>query len=131
MQILNDGRADFATNPFSGPAPTFEQFLASGFRRSLSTSLSAPNSRLPMSYQSSIGIQRQLGDTISVEADYVDTRSRNELNSRNVNLSYNPATGANYAIHGRVAAALPRVEHRQHPVHRRTVELPRAADGVH
>jgi hypothetical protein len=96
VQVLNDGRADFATNPFNGLEPTFEQFLASGFRRSLSTSLSAPNSRLPWSYQSSIGIQRQLGETMSIEADYVDTRSRNELNSRNVNLSYNPATGANY-----------------------------------
>ncbi len=27
-QVLNDGRADFAVNPFNGPKPTYEQVLA-------------------------------------------------------------------------------------------------------
>jgi hypothetical protein len=28
VEVANDGRADFAANPFSGPAPTFEQAKA-------------------------------------------------------------------------------------------------------
>jgi hypothetical protein len=44
-------------------------------------------------------LQRQLGSSASVEADYVFTGERNaawNATGHNVNLSYNPATGANY-----------------------------------
>src|SRR5262249_37327269 len=49
------------------------------------------------SYQVSVGFQRQIGNDMSLQADYANTRSRNEaFFSRNANLTYNPATGANY-----------------------------------
>jgi hypothetical protein len=48
------------------------------------------------SYQTSIGLQHELRPDMSVQADYVYTASRGEAYVRNANLSYNPATGANY-----------------------------------
>ena len=52
---------------------------------------------VPYSYQSSIGVQRQFGDTIGVEADYAFTGGRREYHgTENMNLSYNPDTGVNY-----------------------------------
>ena len=106
MQVLNDGRPDFAANPFNGPTPTFEQALARAcstanvagcFRRNVSGA-EGPTMQIPFSYQSSVGVQQQLGQMMSVQADYVYTGSRHEIGSRNINLSYNPATGANYAF---------------------------------
>ena len=41
-------------------------------------------------------MQRQLGEAVGVEVDYVYNGGRNERYERNQNLSYNPATGANY-----------------------------------
>ena len=97
VQVLNDGRADFASNPFNGRAlPTFAEAVASA-RRSVSQ-LSAPDLQTPWSWQGSIGVQHQIGQVASVEADYVAVRARNELYTRNINLAYNPATGANYAF---------------------------------
>ena len=103
--VLYDGRADFATNPFNGPAPTYEQVIANScntngnragcYRQDLS-GLASPNMVMPYSYQTSIGMQRQLNDTTSVQADYVYTASRREYSGVNLNLTYNPATGANY-----------------------------------
>jgi hypothetical protein len=103
-QVLNDGRADFASNPFNGPIPTFEQVLttlctvstsANCLRRSVGT-LAANENEVPYSYQASGGIQRQFGQTMSVEADYVYTANRAMLQPLQVNLAYNPATGLNY-----------------------------------
>ena len=103
-EILNDRRPDFAANPFNGPIPSFEQIqqtLCSTkqqpgcFRRTIRTQLISPNAVTPFSYQTSIGVQRQLGGTMSFEADYVFTASRYGVAGRNINLSYNPATGAN------------------------------------
>ena len=53
--------------------------------------------RLQQTWQHSIGFQRQFGSTISVEVDYVYSKGSDEKDViDNVNLSYNPATGANY-----------------------------------
>ena len=106
--ILYDGRPDFASNPFNGPAPTYDQAAkllcsvstaANCLRPSVSNFV-APDLQQPYSYQSSIGVQRQLGTVMSVEANYVFTGDRATLNSRNVNLTYDPATGANYPFVG-------------------------------
>ncbi len=68
-QILNDGRADFAANPFNGPIPTFEQVestlctvanVPGCLRRSLGTFASNYN-EIPYSNQASFGVQRQFG----------------------------------------------------------------------
>jgi TonB dependent receptor-like, beta-barrel len=94
-EVLYDGRSDFASNPFNGPPPTFEEVTQSGLRRSL-TNLVSPDSQVPYSYQTSIGVQHQFGDTVAVEADYVYTGTRHDVFSRNINLTYDRATGLNY-----------------------------------
>ncbi len=53
--------------------------------------------RLQQTWQNSIGFQRQFGSTIAFEADYVYAKGADEKDViDNVNLTYNPATGANY-----------------------------------
>jgi hypothetical protein len=103
-QILNDGRADFASNPFNGPAPTYDQAsrrlcsvvnVAGCLRPNLGNFV-ANDLFVPSSHQASVGVARQLRDVMSVEADYVYTAERGTLGQRNINISYNPATGANY-----------------------------------
>jgi hypothetical protein len=52
--------------------------------------------RTPYSWQGSIGVQRQLTTTMAVDTNYMYTGERDLLVSQNINLDYNPATGANY-----------------------------------
>jgi Carboxypeptidase regulatory-like domain/TonB dependent receptor len=98
--INNDGRPDFATNPYNGTAPqTYEEALRIVRERNLQTNLSglvANPSLVPYSYQSSIGVQHQLATSMAVQADYVFRGVRDDMASRNLNLSYDPATGVNY-----------------------------------
>jgi hypothetical protein len=118
-------RADFAANPFNGPAPTFDQALArfcnagggrpdnaaytawaaSGFQgaapcllRDLQEMAPVPDySHVTHSWQSSIGFAQQFGSTMALEADYVQTNSRHEKSIQdNVNVTFNPATGIPY-----------------------------------
>jgi hypothetical protein len=104
VEVLNDGRPDFAANPFNGPRPTYQQMLtracdtalvANCLRRTL-TSLPAPDAKIPYSYQSSVGLQRQFGSVSAISADYVFTASRDDTTSQNVNLGFDPVTGVNY-----------------------------------
>src|SRR6185503_8946307 len=105
-EILYDGRPDFAVNPFNGPYPTYEQALATTcavsrtatcVRREIPSQLAASDLQIAYSYQGSLGVQRQIASSASVEADYVTTRARAELYQRsNINLTYNQATGVNY-----------------------------------
>ncbi len=103
-QVLNDGRADFAANPFNGPIPTFEQVAATlcsvnnqpgCLRRSVNTMANNYN-EIPYSWQTSIGMERQLGTDMAVEADYVFTGNRAMLVTFDENVSYNPETGLPY-----------------------------------
>ena len=105
-EAVNDGRPDFAANPFNGPFPqTYEEVLPrvcttrdvpGCLRRDLGSNMTYRQAQFPYNYQSSIGVQRQLGTTMAVEADYVYNGGRNEQYDRNQNLTYNAATGANY-----------------------------------
>jgi hypothetical protein len=114
-QIFNDGRADFATNPFNGPTPTFDEVAAT-----LCTVSSAPNcllrsttnfavegNEIPYSNQASFGVQRQFGGSMSLEADYVYTGNRAMLETLNANLAYDPATGVNYPFTDRAKRPYP------------------------
>ena len=115
IELPNDGRSDFVPNwfgpgpsgegEFGGPKPTREQalqracdvnFVPGCVRRTLNQEINYPGRRTSYSHQASAGIQRQIADTMSFEANYVYTGGRLEENSVNANLSYNPATGANY-----------------------------------
>jgi hypothetical protein len=85
--IPNDGRPDFASNPWNGPAPTFEQAIQrlctaaspdvlqvrpSCLRRSAPSTAARvymSDYRMPHSHQASAGVQRQIGTTMSFSAD--------------------------------------------------------------
>jgi carboxypeptidase family protein/TonB-dependent receptor-like protein len=115
-QIANNGRPDFVPNwfgpgpsgegEFGGPKPTWEASLARAcdinnnapgcVRRAIAQEINYPGRRTSYSHQASAGLQHQMGDTMSVEANYVFTAGRLEETVHNANLSYNPATGANY-----------------------------------
>jgi hypothetical protein len=108
VTVPNDGRPDFAVNPWNGPKPTYDDVKA----RFCTTSLEPECLRndfptgtaimyghdftMPYSYQSSIGLQRQVGSTMAFEADYVYVGTRGMPRAVLLNLSYDPATGANY-----------------------------------
>jgi hypothetical protein len=115
MEILPDGRPNFVPNwfgngpsgesEFGGPKPTKAQalqracdvnFVPGCVRRTLNQEINYPGRRTSYSHQASAGIQHQIGDTMSFEANYVFTGGRLEENAYNANLSYDPATGANY-----------------------------------
>ncbi len=110
-QILNDGTADFTTvrdnffGWFHGPKPTFEQslrracdvnFVPGCVYRSLVQEINYPGRQTSYSHQASTGIQRQLGTNMSLEVNYIFTGGRREETAQQVNLTYNPATRANY-----------------------------------
>ncbi len=107
-QVAYDGRADFAGNPWNGrPQPTYAEALSiPGLRKSVSQ-IATPGLQFPYSYQSSIGVQRQFGATMALQADYVVNNSRHELFQRNINLTYNPATGVNYVSTDATRAVYP------------------------
>ena len=113
VEVQNDGRPDFAANPFNGPWPTQAQLearfcstarTATCVRRDTGQDFLAPPAeftRMPYSHQASLGLQRQLNATMSVDADYVFVGGRDERTTQgtqlnNINLSYDPVTGVNY-----------------------------------
>jgi hypothetical protein len=107
-QVTNDGRANFASNPFNGPTPTIEQLRRSGLDQSTSTAIATPNMKMPYSWSSSIGFQRQIGPDMGLTSDFNFVGARNErLTINNLNLSYNPATGVNYPFTDRARRPIP------------------------
>jgi hypothetical protein len=51
---------------------------------------------MPYSYQSSIGVQRQVGTVMAFDADFIYTAARHQTVQQDINLAYNAATGINY-----------------------------------
>ncbi|MBI2185854.1 MAG: TonB-dependent receptor, partial [Acidobacteria bacterium] len=111
IQIANDGRPNFAADPFNGrPLPTFAEAQsrfcnvnpAPGCLFNSLNELVSPEEysrELGYTWQNSIGVARQIGAVMAFTADYVYSRGRNEKDIiDNVNLTYNPATGANYSF---------------------------------
>jgi hypothetical protein len=109
IQIPNDGRPNFAADPLNGrPLPTFEEAqqvfchvnrVAGCLQNSLNE-LVAPEEfsrELGRTWQNSIGMAHQIGGTMAFTADYVYSRGRNEKDIiDNINLTFDPATGANF-----------------------------------
>ena len=109
IQITNDDtRADFATNPFNGePVPNYDEAQtrfchvngnAPGCLIAAAQELAPPAefTRVAQSWQSSIGVQRQLRSDMAFEVDYVFNRARQEkLVQQNINLIFDPETQAN------------------------------------
>jgi hypothetical protein len=96
VQVNNDGRPDFASNPFNGPIPTYDQVVRSGALRSLFLTLPSDHPVIPYAHQASIGVQRQIGSSISLATDLVYSDDRSGFTQMDINLAYNPVTGANY-----------------------------------
>jgi len=107
VSISNDQRADFATNPWNGLTPTYDQIQTRRCTAALRPGcvvntyptlgpVWAPGMTMPYSYQASIGFQRQLASTLAVDANYVYIGSRDFPRDLPANVSYNPATGINY-----------------------------------
>jgi hypothetical protein len=105
--VENDGRPDFASNPHNGPDPSYESLLARLCTPALlpgcirrenpyTGRVYGNDFVMPYSHQPSIGMQRQIGSTMAVEADYLYIGSWQAADVKNINLTYNPATGANY-----------------------------------
>ncbi len=92
LTVTNDGRADFASNPFNGRVPTVAE------ARALPQDINFidPAAQTPYAWQASLGFQHQLASDLAMEADFVFTGTRYDWESRNVNMSYNPATGTNF-----------------------------------
>ena len=134
IEYPNDGRADFAANPLNGqPLPSYEQAQslfcnapaqAANFAAWQARNFANPRPCLLNAYQeipappdymkqartwqTSIGVQRQFGRTMAVEADYVYSQGRNEKDTiDNVNLSYSEATGVNLPYTNRATLPYP------------------------
>jgi hypothetical protein len=88
----NDGRPGFVADPARG-VESFEQALAAAPAQS--PRVISPDFRNPYTWQSSIGVQRQLGESIGVDVDLTYYRSRREARTLDPNLFYDPATGYN------------------------------------
>ena len=108
IRYENDGRPDFTANPTNGrPVPTFDQAIplycdannnaAGCLIRDVREFTALPQYiQLPRTWQTSIGFQRQFGDRMAVEADYIYSQGRHEKDVvDNINLLFDPATGAN------------------------------------
>jgi len=115
ITIPNNGRADFGTNPFGGPKPTYEQVLARAcdvvnlpfnspncFPRSIGNGSEVPFGAHDTSYShmASIGMQHELAPGMGIDSNFVFTGGRAEERRQNANSSINPATGANYPATG-------------------------------
>jgi hypothetical protein len=100
FQVLNDGRPSFAADPFNvaggGKVPTLDDALAQSRGQLRGTPSLIYYAKTPYSYQTSAGVQRQLSATMAVQADYVWLAGRREPAARNINLSFDPATGVNF-----------------------------------
>ena len=116
VELFNtDNRPDFASNPWNlpirpgfGPTPTVSELQARQCNligntpgcvtHSLPTGGVAygPGVKIPYSHQASVGIQRQIGALAAFEADYVFNGTRDPFRDMPLNVTYNPATGANF-----------------------------------
>jgi len=132
ISYTNDGRPDFAANPTNGqPLPTFEQAqsrLCSGnpavfnawkatnyagaapcLTRDLQEFVGLPKYvHLPRTFQTSVGIQHQMGSVTAFTADYVYSKGDHEKDVvDNINLTFDPATGANFPFANRATRPFP------------------------
>jgi hypothetical protein len=134
IQYTNDGRANFAADPLNGaPLPSYEQaqgllcnsvaqqanfqrWQASGFAGAAPCILNAlqempaPEQYMKQarSWNSSIGFQRQFGSSMALEVDYIHTQGTGEKDTLdNVNLAWDPVTGANLPYTNANRARLP------------------------
>jgi hypothetical protein len=92
MSIANDGRPGWVQDPTRGV--TADDVLSGRVAvPPQALAIIAHDFQMPYSWQSVIGFQKQLSNTIGVDADVVYMRGYNEDTMRDANLFYDPATG--------------------------------------
>jgi hypothetical protein len=90
--FLNNGQPNWILNPTGGV--TAAQVFAGTVPISAQTPfIIAKDFRMPYSWQSSIGFQKQIGQVMSFDSDLVSNLGRRLDSQRDSNLFYNPATG--------------------------------------
>ncbi len=116
LQVNNDGRANFGSNPLNlapgAPYPTFDQAVKltcydqsvnqggrkpGCIQRSINNNLASPDSQFPWAWQGSFGMQQQISGTMGFEADYVYSTSFDNIAARNPNTAYQ-ANGLPYNV---------------------------------
>jgi hypothetical protein len=120
IRYENDGRPDFAADPTNGRAlPGFEEAQplycdnngnAPGclIRDVREFTALAQYIELPRTWQTSIGFQRQFGQTMALEVDYVYSKGDFEKDVvDNINLLFDPDTGANLDFRNRANRPYP------------------------
>ena len=118
LEPSNDRRPDFPSNPFNGPYPAYQQALLQtcnvnnrpGCILRAAEELAPPAgvSELTNSWQTSIGVQRQVSAQAAFEVDYVYKRDRDQkVLHPNVNVTYDQATGANLPFGNAASRPLP------------------------
>jgi len=120
ISYTNDGRADFGSNPTNGvPVPTFAQaqtrFCYANSNapgcliRDLQEFVGLPQYvHLPRTFQTSIGLQRQINATTAFTSDFVWFKGTHEKDVvDNINLGFNPATGLNLPFSDRSTRPFP------------------------
>jgi hypothetical protein len=94
--FLNDGRADFITNPTNGI--TADQIFSGQVKTPAQTVRTiAPDFKSPYTWQSSIGFQKQLNAVTGFDVDLTHWTEYRDTRTIDANLAYNPATGYNQA----------------------------------
>jgi hypothetical protein len=90
----NDGRAGFIDDPTRGVS---EQDILTGKvpLAPQNVTVISPAFRMPYTWQSILGFQKQFSEVIGVDADLVYWRGYNEETQRDANVFYDPATGFN------------------------------------
>ena len=94
--FVNDGRADFITNPTNGI--TANQIFSGAVKTpAQSVRTIAPDFKAPYTWQSSIGFQKQVNSVTGFDVDLTHWTEYRDTRTIDANTTFNPATGYNLA----------------------------------
>ena len=92
--FANDNQPGFIQNPTRGRTP--EDFLSGRFPvPAQSPRVIAHDYQMPSTWQSIVGMQKQIGSQLGFEADFTHWKGYHFARQRDPNLFFNPATGYN------------------------------------
>ena len=90
----NDGLPGFIADPSRGVTP--EQFLSGEVPTPVQAArIISPDFKMPYTWQSSIGFQKQIGPVMAFEADLTHWNWYNDTRTKDVNLFFDPVNGYN------------------------------------
>jgi hypothetical protein len=94
--FVNDGRADFITNPTNGV--TADQIFSGQVKTPAQTVRTiATDFKAPYTWQSSIGFQKQINTVTGFDVDFTHWTEYRDTRTIDANLMYDPVTGYNKA----------------------------------